>query len=276
MTLEQRATSSVGMAAVLALTLLGALSASGTPAELSDAVTRCDGNTSSSSAAAGFTTGCPSASSTCCHHKFSHTTWGCCPYPNAVCCAGSYGLCCPEGTTCKSTGQYSGTCEKKDDGHNWSPQQQAPPPPGLATAGAPQVCTPGALDPPSTTMPTAIVIGDSVSIGYTPHVIEMLQGKVQVQHSPAAGGGGADDTPYGEQCIVTLESFLRTAKYEPAKWDVITYNFGLQYVPHTAAGSRFQRPMQSRKFHLASLPRSLLLLLTDLTLRAAVAVAALQ
>ena len=66
-----------------------------------------------------------------------------------------------------------------------------------------------------------------MSIGYTPHVAAALAGKVQVQHSPAAGGGGADDTPYGKQCIVTLESFLRTADYRKVKWDLITFNFGL-------------------------------------------------
>ena len=63
-------------------------------------------------AGSGNTTACPPKTATCCHHNFSKTTMGCCPYPNAVCCAGSYGLCCPAGTTCKSTGTYSGLCLK--------------------------------------------------------------------------------------------------------------------------------------------------------------------
>jgi len=83
------------------------------------------------------------------------------------------------------------------------------------------------MEPPSSSLPSAIIIGDSVSIGYTPHLIAMLEGKVQVQHAPSAGGGGADDTPYGKQCIVELESFIRTARYEEAKYDLITFNFGL-------------------------------------------------
>ena len=123
----------------------------------------------------------------------------------------SYGLCCPAGSTCKNTGTYSATCEA----------------PGKAPLDALQVCTPGPLDPPSTSLPSAIIIGDSVSEGYTPVVMSLLQGKVQVQHSPAAGGGGADDTSYGEQCIITLESFLRTSDYVTRKWDLITFNFGL-------------------------------------------------
>jgi hypothetical protein len=85
------------------------------------------------------------------------------------------------------------------------------------------------------------VIGDSVSIGYTPHVAAKLAGKVQVQHSPSAGGGGADDTPYGAQCILGesaghTESFLRTARYEPVKWGVILFNFGLHDMETNATG----------------------------------------
>ena len=107
-------------------------------------------------------------------------------------------------------------------------QQQQQPPPNLQTHGAPQVCTPGPMDPPSPDLPSAIIIGDSVSIGYTPHLQTLLSSKVQVQHAPSAGGGGADDTPYGLQCIVhPLESFIRTARYEPAHFDLITFNFGL-------------------------------------------------
>ena len=185
-------------------------------------ITMCAGATQS--------TGCPTATATCCHHNFSKTGMGCCPMPNAVCCAGSYGLCCPAAHTCVSTGTFSGTC--KPNAAAAEMPTGAPPPPNLFTGGAPQVCTPGPLEPPSKTLPSAIIIGDSVSIGYTPHVISKLVGKVQVQHSPSAGGGGADDTPYGSQCILGqsaghTENFIRTAKYELAKWDVITFNFGL-------------------------------------------------
>ena len=46
-------------------------------------------------------------------------------------------------------------------------------------------------------MPNMIAIGDSVSIGYTPQVAALLNGSVQVQHSPWGGGGGADDVANG-------------------------------------------------------------------------------
>ena len=43
-----------------------------------------------------------------------------------------------------------------------------------------------------------------------------------MQHSPFSTGGGADDA-HGVACE---ENFLRTAMYEEARWDVITYNYG--------------------------------------------------
>ncbi|XP_048245439.1 uncharacterized protein LOC124135118 [Haliotis rufescens] len=46
--------------------------------------------------------------STCC--KMSSGQWGCCPVPQAVCCADGF-HCCPSGTTCN---QISGKCYSKD------------------------------------------------------------------------------------------------------------------------------------------------------------------
>lgn len=78
-----------------------------------------------------------------------------------------------------------------------------------------------------------IVIGDSVSIGYTPIVAAALNGSIQVQHSPASGGGGADDVGTGVAC---QPYFLRTAAYNAGpgtplgsmpSWGLISFNFGL-------------------------------------------------
>lgn len=43
-------------------------------------------------------TGCPSTIATCCHHNFSKTTWGCCPFPNAVC---AHAFSCPSACPAK-------------------------------------------------------------------------------------------------------------------------------------------------------------------------------
>eukprot|EP01009_Symbiontida_sp_KSa7_P010110 NODE_919_length_722_cov_1398.246657_g710_i0.p1 GENE.NODE_919_length_722_cov_1398.246657_g710_i0~~NODE_919_length_722_cov_1398.246657_g710_i0.p1 ORF type:complete len:222 (+),score=57.26 NODE_919_length_722_cov_1398.246657_g710_i0:30-668(+) len=86
-------------------------------------------------------------------------------------------------------------------------------------------CTPGVKDPPSTTLPNCLVIGDSVSIGYTGVVVKELQSVCKVQHGPYdVADGGAGSTAYGQAC---LDNWLRTQAQQPVKWDVIQFNFGL-------------------------------------------------
>lgn len=145
----------------------------------------------------GIHTACASdGSATCCPIFMSQSGYGCCHLPNASCCPASSTTqgCCPSGTKCVLTGPYAATCVPDAGGKNIS---------------ATQVCTPGALEPPSNfTVPAAIVIGDSVSIGYTPAVASVLTGKIAVQHSPWAGGvfslESAPGWPYVYVCVVRL------------------------------------------------------------------------
>ena len=60
-----------------------------------------------------------------------------------------------------------------------------------------------------------LIIGDSISIGYTPAVTKLLAGKAEVTHHE----GNAEHTGNG---IRKLEGWLGTSK-----WDAITFNFGL-------------------------------------------------
>ena len=47
-----------------------------------------------------------------------------------------------------------------------------------------------------------LIIGDSVSIGYTPMVAKSMQSLAMVQHSPYdKRDGGAEETAYGVQCL---------------------------------------------------------------------------
>lgn len=63
--------------------------------------------------------------------------------------------------------------------------------------------------------PPVLVIGDSISIGYTPAVAALLAGKADVKHH----AGNAAHTNNG---VAKLEEWLGTEK-----WKVITFNFGL-------------------------------------------------
>jgi lysophospholipase L1-like esterase len=63
--------------------------------------------------------------------------------------------------------------------------------------------------------PPVLVIGDSISIGYTPVVTTLLAGKADVKHHE----GNAAHTGNG---VAKLDEWLGTEK-----WKVITFNFGL-------------------------------------------------
>lgn len=64
-------------------------------------------------------------------------------------------------------------------------------------------------------LPRVLIIGDSISIGYTPPLREILMGKVNVHRIPVNGG----PTTRGVQ---NIDSWLGDTK-----WDLIHFNFGL-------------------------------------------------
>ena len=101
---------------------------------------------------------------------------------------------------------------------------------GLGPANATSVCCKmGPEKPPHATKKNVLVIGDSVSIGYTTlatkNVEALLFDVAQVQHGPwDVSDGGAGDAATGVAC---LDRWLVTQAMVPVKWDVITFNFGL-------------------------------------------------
>jgi acetyl esterase/lipase len=64
-------------------------------------------------------------------------------------------------------------------------------------------------------LPKVLIIGDSISIGYTPPLTEMLRGKAEVVHNP----GNAAHSAYG---LENLDAWLGDTQ-----WDVIHFNHGL-------------------------------------------------
>ena len=149
---------------------------------------------------------------TSCEARYSANGRGCCPYEGAVCCPNGQ-TCCPSGTTCADSGTYLTTCMKG----------AAKVGPGLS------VCKPGAPGAMSKTLPNVLIIGDSVSIGYTPPVAAHMAKVALVQHSPFDhGDGGAEETAYGMQC---LDYMLRSPAGVLLKPDVIMFNWGLHDGP---------------------------------------------
>ena len=77
-------------------------------------------------------------------------------------------------------------------------------------------------------LPRALLIGDSISIGYTPHVVAALQGKVEVSHHK----GNAQHTGTG---LKMLERWIGGKQ-----WDVIHFNWGLWDLCYRHSGSKVQ------------------------------------
>lgn len=126
-------------------------------------------------------THCPN-DATCCPAHFSVSGMGCCPLKNAVCCS-SYGQCCPSGTKCvpqSGTGYDEVfTCVAN----------------GVNVSDALSTCKPGPSLPFAPNLKNVLIVGDSVSIGYTPFVASVLKDIALVQHAPwDYSDGGAEET----------------------------------------------------------------------------------
>ena len=83
----------------------------------------------------------------------------------------------------------------------------------LATFLCPAILT--AEAPTGADLPQVLIIGDSISLGYTPHVVKQLAGKAVVQHHK----GNAQHTGTG---LKKLDQWLGETE-----WDVIHFNWGL-------------------------------------------------
>ena len=90
---------------------------------------------------------------------------------------------------------------------------------GSKKAGSKKAAAP---NPPSfpyqANLPNVLIIGDSISIGYTPGVQQRLVKEANVRHSP----GNSQGTTHG---LAELEAWLTPWNGKP--WDVIHFNWGL-------------------------------------------------
>ena len=161
-------------------------------------------------------TACNLETSSCCQQKWNPEDghWGCIDYVNAVCCPNGY-TACPENTTCqlKEKGEepYNDVYECIKDNQD--------------KFYAKSVCKTGAPLLLSKTKANVLILGDSISIGYTPYVAESLNDLALVQHTPyEVNDGGAEDAYYGNQCLDHLLSSPNGTILYP---DILMFNFGM-------------------------------------------------
>jgi acyl-CoA thioesterase-1 len=84
-------------------------------------------------------------------------------------------------------------------------------------------------------LPRVLLIGDSISMGYTIPVREMLNGKANV-HRPPANCGPT------ERGLDQLDRWLGDGK-----WDVIHFNFGLHDLKYLDAAGRYVDPSKGKQ-----------------------------
>ncbi len=88
----------------------------------------------------------------------------------------------------------------------------------------------GTIDQPG--LPRVLLIGDSISLGYTPLVRDLLRGQANV-HRPAENSGPTIEG------LKNLDAWLAVDTppgKTPAKWDVIHFNFGLHDIKIVSGG----------------------------------------
>ena len=159
---------------------------------------------------------CVGAGMTCCLSDADpHNLW---PPRNTYCCPAAHT--CDAATYNKSSG--TGGCLPAAP-----PPRNHPPIPvhGACKAGV------GSL-PMRTDIANAFVLGDSVSIGYTPFLSLFMRSELSIQHTPwDETDGGAGATHEGLDC---LDFWIRDLDHEllsPAP-EMIIWNFGLHDQPH--------------------------------------------
>jgi acyl-CoA thioesterase-1 len=87
-------------------------------------------------------------------------------------------------------------------------------------------------------LPRVLIVGDSISIGYTPFVEKQLAGKAVVAHNPANAGTSGNG-------VFMMDSWLDAKQ---GKWDVIHFNFGLHDLKRMSDGQRQVEPAQYERY----------------------------
>lgn len=102
-------------------------------------------------------------------------------------------------------------------------------------------------------LPNILIIGDSISMGYTPFVQELMKGKANVSRPKAANGGrlNCEGTTKG---VKMIDEWLTVDK-----WDIIHFNFGLHDLKHVDAktGKNSTNPDDPQQTDLKTYKRNL-------------------
>jgi lysophospholipase L1-like esterase len=97
-----------------------------------------------------------------------------------------------------------------------------------------------AISPPLSEPFRVLLLGDSISIGYTPVVEELLAGRAHVVRPRNKGKDGVVQGGGPENCAGTTKGSAQVDRWlgiEGGDWDVILFNFGLHDLKRVQPGS---------------------------------------
>jgi lysophospholipase L1-like esterase len=87
-------------------------------------------------------------------------------------------------------------------------------------------------------LPRVLIVGDSISIGYTPFVEKQLAGKATIAHNAANAGTTGNG-------VFMMDSWLDAKQ---GKWDVVHFNFGLHDLKRLSDGGHQVEPAQYERY----------------------------
>lgn len=117
-----------------------------------------------------------------------------------------------------------------------------------------------------TKLPNVLLIGDSISLGYTKFVQELLEGRANVQHALNPKGGA-------ENCAGTTNGLKNIDRWiGSTKWDVIHFNFGLHDLKHIdpVTGINSEKEEDPQQADLKTYEKNLSEIVNKLTARKAI------
>lgn len=164
-------------------------------------------------------------------NDFSLSGYGCAPFPNATICSDFQA--CPAHSSCvlaRGSGNASDlhgvyACVADAGGASWGSSRCS--------------CKPGAPLPPSAVLKNVLVIGDSISLGYTPFLQAALADVALLQHAPFSSDGGSEEAAYTLQC---LSYWLASPAGARVPWDLVYINSGMH---NSGQGAAWIVPGQS-------------------------------
>jgi lysophospholipase L1-like esterase len=95
-------------------------------------------------------------------------------------------------------------------------------------------------------LPNVLILGDSISIGYTPFVQELLKGRANV-YRPVLENGKAENCEGTTKGIDNIDRWVGNKK-----WQIIHFNFGLHDIKHVdpVSGVNSQNPKHPQQANL--------------------------